>query len=147
MLPSRHIIVSVPLGAAAGFFTESLSAGLLCFLSGILIDVDHIIEYIIHHRPKSFNFKEFYQACGKFAKREEEGGVKKLYLIFHAGEFAILLWMIFAFFRNIYLFSIALGYTGHIISDALVNTLKPSTYFITMRIKNNFDVMKFVKDY
>ena len=41
MLPSKHIMVSVPLGIAVGFFTQSVFAGLSCFLSGVLVDVDH----------------------------------------------------------------------------------------------------------
>ncbi len=145
MLPSRHIIASLPLGAAVGFFTESLFAGLLCFLTGIFVDIDHIIDYIIHYGLKAFNFKEAYRCCRNMANPEEEGGIRKLYLFFHAAEFAILLWVGFTFFRNIYLLSIALGYTGHIILDVAANRIKPSAYFITLRIKNKFSTIKFMR--
>ena len=139
MLPSRHIIVSIPLGAAVGFFTESFLAGLLCFLSGIIIDIDHLIEYTIHYDWRIPNFKEVYQACSKMANREEEGGTKKLYLVLHVGEIAILLWIGFLFSKNIYLLSIALGYSMHITMDAMANALKPWAYFLTWRMKNGFN--------
>ena len=146
MLPSRHIIVSASLGAAVGFFTESLFAGLLCFLSGVLVDLDHVIEYIIHYGLKPLNYREFRLVCSKMPKQKEEGGIERLYLVFHTTEFIVLLWVAFAFSKNIYLFSIALGYTVHMIQDAVANGLKPSAYFITMRLKNNFDTIKLVKN-
>ena len=145
MLPSRHIIISLPLGATVGLFTQSAPAGLLCFFSGILIDLDHIIDYVIHYGLKKVELKEIYQACRKLANRKEEGGVKKLYLFLHAGEIAILLWVGFVFFRNIYVLSIALGYTGHLILDAANNALKPWAYFLTLRIKNGFNTTKLAR--
>ena len=148
MLPSRHIIISLPLGATVGLLTQSIPAGLLCFFSGILIYVDHLIEYAIHFgvkNLKNLKLKEIYQTCAKMAKREEEGGVKKLYLFLHTGEIAILLWVGFVLFRNIYLLSIALGCTGHLILDAANNELKPWSYFLTLRIKNGFDTTKLTR--
>lgn len=144
MLPSRHIMVSLPLGVTVGFFTQSAYAGLLCFLCGVLIDVDHFIEYAIHYGLRSFTFKEIYQACDRMANNEEEGGVKKLYLFLHAGEIAILLWMSYAFSRNFYLLSIAIGYTGHLIMDAINNTkkIKAVAYFIILRAINGFDIIR-----
>lgn len=145
MLPSRHIIVSLPLGVTVGFFTQSILAGILCFLTGVLIDVDHFIEYAIHYGLKNFNFKEFYQTCRKMARRIEEGGVEKLYLVFHAIEIAILLWLSFIFTKNIYLLAIALGYTGHIILDVAANEAKPHAYLISWRMKNGFRTAGFIK--
>lgn len=142
MLPSRHIIASVPLGLTVGLLTESLIAGLLCFFSGVLIDIDHIIDYIIHYGLKGFSFKQTYRACKKFAEREEEGGLKKIYLILHVWEMAILFWVSFLFTKNICLLAIALGYSGHLILDASNNIMKPSSYFIILRIKHDFRTIK-----
>lgn len=146
MLPSRHIIVSLPLGASVWFFTQSVPAALLCFLTGtLLIDLDHLIEYAIHHGFKNPNFKEFYQTCRRMPKPQEEGGVKKIYLFFHAIEISILLWVAFAVSKNIYLLSIALGYTGHLALDITGNEIKPWAYFISARMKNGFKTLKIVK--
>lgn len=145
MLPSRHVIVSVPLGIAVGLFTESLFAGILCFLSGLLVDLDHIIEYIIHFGLKPLSYKEFRLVCSKMPNQNEEGGVKKLYLLFHAAEIAILLWVGFMFSKNIYLLSMALGYTSHLVMDASVKVLKPGAFFISVRCKNDFDTTKLAR--
>lgn len=145
MLPSRHIVVSLSLGAVVWAFTESLLAGVLCFLSGVLVDVDHLIEYVFHCGWKGFNLKEIYRTCKGMAEREGKGGFEKIYLLFHAVEIAVLLWIAFAFIKNIYLFSFALGYTVHLSMDAAVNTLKPRAYFVSFRIKNGFKITRFIR--
>ncbi|MBL7085106.1 MAG: hypothetical protein ISS43_03235 [Candidatus Omnitrophica bacterium] len=148
MLLSRHIMVSLPLGAAVAAFTQSAIAGLLCFLSGVLIDADHLIEYSIHYGLKASILKEIYRACGNMVNREGKGAaVKKIHLFFHAGEIAILLWLGFLFSKNLYLLSIALGYTGHLIMDMCGNPIKPWAYFITVRIKNSFNTIRLMRGY
>ena len=145
MLPSRHIIVSLPLGASVWFFTRSVPAALLCFLTGTIVDADHLIEYAIHHGFKRFNFKEIYQACRRMTKPQEKGGVKKIYLFFHAIEISILLWVVFVLSKNIYILSMALGYTGHLALDVAANEIKPWAYFISARMKNGFRTIKIIK--
>lgn len=147
MLPSRHIIISLPIGIAVGSVTQSVLAGLLCFFSGVLVDVDHIIEYIIHYGLRSFNFKEIYWACAEMANPEEEGGVKELHFFFHSLEICILLWIGYALSKNVYLLSIALGYTGHLITDIIGNSkvMKPLSYFITLRAMNGFNTGKIAR--
>ena len=115
MLPSRHIIASLSLGAVVGSLTDSFLAGVLCFLAGVLIDIDHLFEYVIHFGLRGFNIREFYWTCRRLARPKQDGGVKKMYLIFHAGEIAILLWLAALVSKNIYILSIALGYTLHLI--------------------------------
>lgn len=137
-------MLSFPLGATVAVFGQSWLGGVICFLSGLLIDFDHLIEYVIHHGPKINNPKEVYQACAKFAD-PEENSKKKVYILFHAIEFAILLWIVFIFSQNIYLLAIALGYTGHMLLDVSQNVLKPSAYFISLRIKDDFNLMKLLK--
>ena len=146
MLPSRHIVVSLPLAAGVGFFTQSVLAGFLCFASGVLIDIDHLIEYTIYHGFNPFGFRRFYRACREMLQPENRDGVKKIYLILHAGEIAISLWVLFLFNANIHLLALALGYTGHLIMDACANVLKPGSYFMFSRIRNGFSTIKLVKD-
>ncbi|UCB56511.1 MAG: hypothetical protein JSV30_04700 [Candidatus Omnitrophota bacterium] len=140
-------MISVPLGIAAGFTTHSALAGMLCLLSGTMIDVDHAIEYIIHYGWHIFNPREVYRACSRLAKRKEEGGVKTLHLFFHAVELALLLWVSYILSKNIYFFSIALGYTGHLIADMIGNNraMKTSSYFITIRVLKGFNTGKLIK--
>lgn len=146
MLPSRHIIVSVSLGAIVWLFSKSLFAGLLCLFAGTLIDIDHLVEYIVHYGLHGFNFKECYWTCVKFIEPEGKVSIKKIYLLFHVGELAILLWVVFMLTKSIYLFSIALGYTVHLIMDASFNLITPSAYFMTCRIKNGFNIIRFIRN-
>ncbi len=143
MLPSRHIIASVSLGAVIAYFTQSLSAGLLCLVSGVLIDIDHFFEYIMHHGLSNLNPGYIYRACERLSYPEKEGGVKKLYLLFHVAEIAVLLWAGFLFTRNIYILALAAGYTLHLVMDAATNKIKPYAYFMSFRMKNRFNTAVF----
>ncbi len=145
MLPSRHIIVSLPLGAGLTLFTGSAVSGLLCLFGGVLIDIDHIIEYSIHYGFKNINFQQIYQACRNLITSVENGELEKIYLFFHAAELSILLWVSFALSKNIYLLAIALGYTGHLTLDVLANEIKPWAYFISLRAKKGFRGIEFIK--
>jgi hypothetical protein len=141
-------MVSIPLGTAVGWLTHSTSAGLLCFFSGVLIDVDHIFDYIINFRLKSFNIfniKEIYQTYMHLERTAKEGEIKKLYLMFHAIEFVLLLYAGFLFTKNKYLLSIALGLTGHLVMDTMANRLKPYAYFLFLRMIERFDTLKLIK--
>ena len=146
MQPSRHIIVSIPLSIAVGYFTKSIIASGLCFFSGVLIDIDHLIEYVIHFGLRTFNLREIYQACEKMADSEEEGGVKRLYLIFHAVEIAALLWGASAVFKNVFVFAAALGYSVHLFMDLKFNhQVKPMAYFLLWRMKHGFSTASLLK--
>ena len=144
MLPSRHIIVSLSLGGGLAFFTQSLSAGLLCFFSGVLIDVDHFFDYAVNCGLKGLTFKNTYQTCAAMPALKEKSRLKRIFIVFHMAEIAILLWIAFALSGNIYLMAIALGYTAHLILDSVggIGILKPQTYFVTFRIKNGFKLNK-----
>ncbi len=145
MLPSRHIIVSLSLGGGVAVFTQSLFAGLLCLFSGVLIDADHIVDYLINCGLKDFNFKNIYRTSLEMFSQGEKDRVRKIYLIFHAAEIAILLWISVMFTKNIYLLSIALGYTVHLVLDSIARGLKPQAYFISFRMKNDFELDRLVQ--
>lgn len=145
MLPSRHIALSFPLGLATGLFTQSAIFGFLCFFSGVLIDIDHLIDYLANRGLETLNVVKIYRSCGKMAYPETEGGTKKIFLIFHAIEIAILLWVGYALSKNLYFLSIAIGYTGHLAADAIFNAnIRPQSYFILWRIINRFKTAKLI---
>ncbi|MFH1045505.1 MAG: hypothetical protein V1727_00890 [Candidatus Omnitrophota bacterium] len=145
MYPLQHIIISAPLATAVGLFTRSLPAGLLCFFSGFLIDVDHFLEYTKYYGLNHPRPSKIFQACAKMASTEERGRIKCLFLIFHGVEFALLFWIAYALSANIYLLAIACGYSAHLIADASYNSIKPQAYFITIRIKHKFETAKLIR--
>ena len=70
MKPAQHIIASVSIGAMLWFFTKSIYAALLYFASGLFLDSDHIIEYIIHHGWEKISFKKVYRASIETGRQE-----------------------------------------------------------------------------
>ncbi|UCD55009.1 MAG: hypothetical protein JSV93_05695 [Candidatus Omnitrophota bacterium] len=142
MKPSRHIIASLTLGGLLWLFTKSVYVGSLCFASGILVDVDHVLEYIIHHGWKGLTFKNVYRACEQTAKQEGKMRFKKIYIIFHTGEAVLLLWAITVYTKNIYLLAITIGFSLHLILDCIGNSLRPFSYSVCWRAINKFDSNK-----
>lgn len=63
---------------------HSWPATLGCFLSGVLIDTDHYLDYYLLHKKFPYRYKDLVNFC--FDKR-----VKKNYLFFHAYEYLFVL--------------------------------------------------------
>ena len=145
MKPSRHIIASLTLGAVLWLFTKSVYAGLLCFASGVLVDVDHIVDYIIQHGWRSLTFRNMYEACEQTGRQEGDLKFKKLYIILHSAEIVLLFWAIVIYTKNIYFLAVTLGYSLHLILDRIANPVYSGTYFRVWRAINRFDSSKFFK--
>lgn len=145
MKPSRHVIASFSAGLGMWYVTKSIPAAALCFLTGVLIDLDHILEYMIHFGFNGLSYKNVYTICEK--KPTEEGGhrFKKYFLIFHCHEISILLWIGFILTKNIYVFAIALGHTLHMILDCIGNPVHAYVYSIIWRFMNDFDLYKHMR--
>jgi len=142
MKPLSHIAVSLSLGLGVWFLTKSFFAGVICFFSGFLLDVDHIIEYIIHFGYKDFSLRKCYEVCDQPIRRDGKYQFKRLYIIFHSAEIALLLWIITAYTKNAYIFASALGYSTHLILDRIGNPYHPYFYFILWRALRNFETDK-----
>lgn len=138
MKPLRHVITSFALGAGIWFFTKSAYAGLVCFMSGILVDLDHFIEHTIHFGWKTLSIKNVYKASRDTTLSDGAEGYEKLYLVFHSNEVAILLWIAAICTENIYLIAVALGYSSHLALDAIGNTMHPLSYFVIRRFAKKF---------
>ncbi|MFA5088509.1 MAG: hypothetical protein WC552_05685 [Candidatus Omnitrophota bacterium] len=133
MTPMNHAAVSGVTSVLFGSLTQSWSAGVVCFLSGIFIDVDHILDFMIYKKRISINYRELDSFCGK-----ERGG--KLYLIFHSYEALLLCGLIVIFFDTSVLWDgFVVGYGVHLVADKIVNPLKPLAYSFLYRMKNNFE--------
>ena len=132
MTPANHVIASAATGAVFAALTQSLEGTLACFLSGILIDIDHHFDLWIYKKKLLFHIKHIYDFCDK----EKEG---KIYLIFHSYELLAVLWMCIIFFHLNWIWrGIAVGFSVHLLLDQVGNAVKPGTYFLWYRIKNHF---------
>ncbi len=146
MKPSRHVIASAFAGGLLAFFTKSVYAGILCLASGVLVDFDHVIEYIIHHRWKNLSLGNIYHVSEQTNYRNSAEGFKKLYLLFHSAEIAILLLIAAVYTKNIYILAIATGYSLHIILDCIGNPMQNIAYFILWRATKGFETDKLFDD-
>lgn len=146
MKPTQHIIVSFSVSVAVCFLLKSLYTGLISFISALLLDIDHIIEYINNFGWRDFTFRKCYQASVETAKQGGELRFKKLHLVFHSLELACLLWLLTFYTKNIYLFAATLGYSTHLALDYLAwQTLSPYFYSITWRAMNGFQTDKLIR--
>ncbi len=132
MSPTKHTIASGVVSTAFFFATHSWEGTLACFLSGIFIDLDHIIDFWIAKNRFPFRYKDLYSFCAF-----EKSG--KLYLLFHSWELLSSLWLLCIFFKMdpVWL-GFTVGITTHMIFDAFTNSLRPLAYFMVYRIKHDF---------
>lgn len=134
MSPVSHVIASTATSAVFAAVTHSWAGTMVCFLSGILIDIDHYFDVWIYKKKILFHLRHIYDFCEK-----EKGG--KHYFIFHSYELLAVLWMCIIFFQLNWIWrGIGIGLSVHLLLDQIGNmdNLRPMTYFLWYRAKNNF---------
>lgn len=133
MRPISHVLISGGVTAIFSLWARSWTAALACFLSGILIDLDHHLDYFLARKKLPFNYKKVVH----FLMNENYPKVK---VFLHSYELIALWWVaIFVFGLNYVWKGVAIGFTTHILCDVFANPLKPSSYFLTYRILNRFE--------
>ncbi|MFH1201369.1 MAG: hypothetical protein V1674_00550 [Candidatus Omnitrophota bacterium] len=131
MKPAQHIIITLPFSAAIYLYFNSLGSALILFFSGILIDLDHILDYRLNGRYRA-NLKEFYLFC-------LEKQFDRIFLIFHSLDVILFLWILITVFKlNIYWIALTVGLSLHIILDLLTNGVYPPAYFLVYRMIKDF---------
>jgi zinc transporter ZupT len=131
MMPQYHLVSSFILALIFFYFTNSLLVSLLCFLSGFLLDLDHLLDFWLYKKRITLSnevFHEFYKNWDKVP------------VLLHSIEFLIPIW-IFAYIFGSYIFSLAItiGFISHLALDFFSYKLHPLSYFLTYRIIKNFD--------
>lgn len=144
---SLHLFLHVITAAIAGyivwrFWRKPLISFGAAFIGGVLIDLDHLIDYFFafgfHFSLLSFIHGE------QFAKND------KIYVLFHGWEYVILLlavaWLIQSNIRlKTALFSLALGTFFHLLIDVNVNQgMTISGYSVIYRSVNDYEIKKIV---
>lgn len=140
MRTAGHIIVSAGVSLGCQVTMHSWPATIGCFFSGILLDVDHYLEYYIFRKKFPYKYKDLVDFC--WYNQESD-----LYLFFHAYEYLFVLWFSIYFFclGKVWV-GIAVGLTTHLLLDQWFNPIKPLFYFLTFRIKNQFKKAKTVSE-
>lgn len=111
---------------------KSGAAFFVSFAAGILIDIDHILDYYMQQRV-TLRIKEIYRWC-------EEWKSKFVFIYFHSLELIFILWVVIVYFKmGIFWIAFAIGITQHIFLDILFNrAIYAYSYFLSFRIIKGF---------
>jgi hypothetical protein len=131
MLPIGHVIASGFVSVFVGVHFKSFGCAAVSFASGVLIDLDHLIDYYANH-GFTWKAKAVYDSCRKVT-------FKKLYLLLHSYELIALLWVLVSVYQlsNVWK-AIAIGFTQHMIFDQITNPINTLGYFLTYRVIKGF---------
>lgn len=139
MRPIWHIISSFILGAVIFFYTREFYAGLLAFLVGVFVDLDHLLDFWISAPENPFSVKQFYH----MDKHLKSKGDYYTVILFHAWEWIILLAALTFVYPNIYLIAFILSILLHLILDNfnLKKEDHPLSYSIIFRALKGFKLV------
>lgn len=130
---SAHVGVTLIISIVIYKIYLSFTLVALVIVGGILIDLDHLIDYFLY-AGFTFNLKKF--ALIDFLKSG------KVYLFFHSWELIIFLYIIgFLLGVGKYSLALSLGILGHLLVDSIFHKTF-LLYSLFYRIWYNFDANK-----
>lgn len=130
----HHIAISVPVSLGVFYFTKSIFYFLFSLAIGILLDTDHIFDYIAEE--KKFDLKHMFI-------KSYLGDFKKIYLFLHAYEYVPVAFFLGYYFNNMtFALVFSVSYLFHLIPDQFFNRTKPLGYFLIYRILVKFEMKK-----
>jgi hypothetical protein len=133
MKTSAHIITSAALAGALYAHSHSAPESAVCFLSGVLIDLDHLIDFYLFSGEK-FSVEAFFSWCLE--------RWKKITLLFHSYELYGMLCLAAGYFDSAVLRGVLWGAGLHLGLDQIANSrkyrLSPWFYLLGYRIAVGF---------
>lgn len=131
MKPGYHAASSALAAGLLYFLFKSWSMALSCFLSGVLIDLDHVYDYV---KEFGFPFK-----IRDFVNTVYNNGISRLTFVFHSWEILLLL-VVIAWYSNwrLWIVGIFIGLGIHMVLDKLNNGERLRTYSFIWRWGKQF---------
>ena len=127
-----HTVVSTAFAGGLYLAYPCWQMAATAFVAGVLIDVDHVIDYIIEFGVRS--------NWGNFFRSFSEGQYAKIYIVFHAWEWLFVLGIVTLLTGgNPWAAGLVLGATQHMIFDQLTNGASALGYSILWRWSRGFD--------
>lgn len=130
----QHTVASVLFCGGLWAATHSPAIALPALGIGILMDLDHVLDYQLQH-PGSLDVKHFFKICNACELRHT-------YLWLHSLELLAIAWALTYFLRSAVLLGCSVGMTLHIILDYIGNKTHFATYFLIYRFKQKFKIEK-----
>lgn len=134
-----HFFLAVLTGYLAGKYFKSIWLGLLAGLSGgFLIDLDHVLEYLLVFNWH-FNLFNFFEGR-QFLISD------KIHLYFHAWEYVLVLLLLAWILKKykvikIILVTLALAMSVHLLTDTIINRVPLKFYTLTYRSSLGFEAI------
>ncbi len=128
----EHIIASSITSAGIYIATRSARMAAVSFAAGVLLDLDHFVDYWKDH---SFNLDipRFFTAC-------HECDLTKTRLFLHSAELLLFLTAAAYFTRSGVITALALGLCQHLAFDQFSNEIYPASYIFAYRLSKGFRV-------
>ena len=134
MKTSVHVSTSAILAAAIFTYSRSVPEAASCLVSGVLIDLDHVVDFHLFSGER-FSLTNFFSWCN-------ESRWQRLTVIFHSYEFLGILCAVAYYMDSAVLRGIVWGAGLHLLLDQLGNLrifrLSPWFYLLGYRIVMGF---------
>ena len=133
MRPQGHVIASTGLGAIFWARSRDWRTMLISLVFGVLVDVDHFIDYWYSEGRVTFDLETF-MGTRYFKKRG------RIFVLFHAWEYLPLLYFLWQAWKGRkWAVAATAAMSTHVVFDHFLNDLKPLGYFLWWRIKHRFN--------
>ena len=131
----NHILASTTVGGISYYIFGSWQISVTVFLSGIFIDLDHILDYFLYEKKIKLDIKDFFYKCEALI-------LNKVYLLLHSYELIIIL-AILAYFTNDYIvLGLLIVFGNYIMLDLAANKVHFLGYSFIFRLINKFNSKK-----
>lgn len=128
----HHGALSLVAGVSLWMLLDSLAAGAVCFFTGLLLDLDHLVDYLLH-RPRSNTLADLVDVC-------ENCRLERVVLPLHSWELLLLAVAVMAFCpgQRLLVSGAALGLGTHLLADQFSNPVTARAYLLIHRWRNRF---------
>ncbi len=131
----HHIASSTLVAGIVYLFFKSWNMSLMCLLSGVLMDVDHIYDHI---REFGFPFKVKHLFCASYNNE-----IRQRTVVFHSLEVVFLLGIVaWLTSWNPWITGVLIGFGHHLVLDKLYFRARLLSLSFLWRLKNNFEFEK-----
>ena len=131
----NHILASTTVGGISYYIFGSWQISVTVFLSGIFIDLDHILDYFLYEKKIKLDIKDFFYKCEALI-------LNKVYLLLHSYELIIILAILAYFTNNYIVLGLLIGFGTHIMLDLAANKVHFLGYSFIFRLINKFNSKK-----
>lgn len=131
----QHASISGAVSAGIYYFTSDARAAAAFSATGVLVDLDHWVDY---WRETGFNLRVL-----KFFKYFSQHRSRQLVIFMHGWEQVACAGIVTAL-AGFPSWAVAgtLGWLGHLVLDQIFNTFRPWGYFFFYRLRKGFDADK-----